>query len=94
MKKYIVINVIEREIYLLGVFDTLEQARNKMKEDFVKELDDAEMLYDINKEEYQEFLSDSSKTDWFGDGFEFDNKTAYINGNNYNYDWKIFEREI
>ena len=96
MKKYILVNVVERDIYLLGVFDTLEQAQHKMKEDFVNILakEKEDLLYDIDENEYQAFLNDNSQTIWLGEGLKFDNKTAYITGFNCEYDWEIFEREI
>lgn len=84
--KYVVINVIEREIYKVGETDTPTQATEIMKEDFMKEFSNC-------------FQSDEESEIAFNEGYgkydEWDltETEAWLNGSLGNYDWRIIEVE-
>lgn len=83
-KKYIVINVFEREIYKIGITNTLEKAKSLLKEDFKK-------IFNENcDEDVFSTFCDAGITNLEGK-WSFDDDSAWINANNGNYDWSIIE---
>lgn len=84
--KYVVINCWEREIYKVGEADTLNEATEIMKADFMKVFAD-------------NFSSDEEAESAFNDGdgkhdewnYDYDTKVAWLNNSRGNYDWVIIE---
>jgi hypothetical protein len=78
--KYVVINVIEREILKVGVADTPKKTTGILKNDFMNEWDNN----GYTKEDFENKV---------GCGYEWElNATdAWMNTSNANYDWRIIE---
>lgn len=81
--KYVVVNVFDREIMKVGVADTLIEAMEIMKTDFMKEFS-------------SNFSTDEEAESAFNDGYgkhdewDYDATVAWLNGR-CNFDWKIIE---
>lgn len=94
MKKYILICVAERCIYNCGLFSTLEEAQKKMKQVFIDSLKANNMLKDIDKNEFEDFLNGALKTEWLEDHFGFEGKSSYIECGDDYIDWEIIDIEV
>lgn len=81
--KYVVVNVFDREIVKVGVADTLTEAIEIMKIDFMKEFS-------------RNFSSDEEAESAFNDGYgksyewNYYETNAWLNGR-CNFDWAIIE---
>lgn len=87
MIKFILLYCCERDLYVLGCFDNISDARNLMKEDFLKALKDENIEIDAS------FKEDIENFDFLSDDAKIDKYLAWFNGN-YNHDWKIEEVKV
>lgn len=87
-KKYVLVEVIEREISEPMIFDTEEAAVNKMAELFAEVNDIDGTIPD----EIKEWVSEEYGDDGYDAAFLSD--YAYCEKRGQNYDWKIFEMSL
>lgn len=81
--KYVVINVYDRNIIKVGVADTLEEATEIMKNDFINTF----LRESYTEEDFK------NQVDRFEE-WDLRKTSAWLNGNNeYDYDWEIIEVE-
>ena len=76
--KYIVINVCDRDIFDIGVADTLTEATEIMRNDFME----------IFLEYYEK--EDFENGNYRADEWQFNETIAWLNGR-MDYDWRIVE---
>ena len=82
MKKFVLMYCREREVSILGTFDSAKEAQDAMNADFRKyHLEDCQM----SEEDLNESLLDACN---------IDGNCAWSNGDGNNIDWKIEEIEI
>lgn len=87
MIKFILLYCCERDLHVLGCFDNISDARNLMKEDFLKALKDENIEIDAY------FEKDVENFDFCSDNAGIEKDLAWFNGGS-NYDWKIEEVKI
>ena len=80
MTKFILVKVIDREVYCLGTYDTRDKAYAAMEEDYTETAVGEE-------DEFNDYDSHVIKDDWAW-------ATNPIHGGFSDYDWKILEVEM
>ena len=92
MKKYILIQTINRETIKLGEYDCFDEAHMEMKNKLLKELRDKEIL-DKNGNTIEEiYIGDSLEE--IDEQFAFELCSCWLNYKDDDYDWNILEVEF
>ena len=95
MKKYIYIQCFEREICTPEIFDTHEQAMLAMHKDFLENLDESDIEYELENEGVDLRNITKCLLSWIGCGdFDFAPDIAWVNGRQGNWDARICEIEV
>lgn len=76
--KYVVICVYDRNIYKVGVADTLEKATEIMKNDFMEVF--------LNEYKEEDFENEYDRYEYW----DFRERDAWLNGE-YDYDWEVID---
>jgi hypothetical protein len=92
MKKYILIQTINRETIKLGEYDCFDEAHIEMKNKLLKELRDKEIL-DKNGNTIEEIYIGDSLCE-IDEQFGFEQYFCWLNYKDDDYDWNILEVEF